>query len=154
MIHASTNIANRSVIGLLNTTALLRWNVRRLASPTRIDMKHPIDFKLITAIILLMLAAVVLSLKAVEPTKTLNLKLDWKGPDGWQTNGAVFNIRWYSGSWLGDYNTWPVIRSVTNSVSTTLTNVSPTQLYAITLRCQNGDTSSFVGPVTAKYEWQ
>jgi len=116
--------------------------------------KEPSRVTVIVAIILFLLALVVICVKAVEPAKTLNLKLDWKGPVGWQTNGAVFNIRWYYGSWLGDYNTWPIIRSVTNTVTTTLTNVSPTQLYAITLRCSNGDTSHFVGPVTAVYAWQ
>src|SRR5678816_3025026 len=109
------------------------------------------SFTITIALIIMILVIIAACLKGAEPAKTLNLKLDWKGPAGWQTNGAVFNIRWYSNSWIGDYNTWPIIRSVTNSVTTTLTNVSPTQLYAITLRCSNGDTSSFVGPVTAQY---
>lgn len=106
---------------------------------------------MIVAITLFLLTILVICVKG-EEAQALNLKLDWKGPAGWQTNGAVFNIRIYSiTSWLSDYNTWPIIRTVTNTVTTTLTNVPPTQLYAITLRCSNGDTSSFVGPVTAQY---
>jgi len=107
---------------------------------------------MIVAITLFLLAILVICAKGVEPAKTLNLKLDWKGPAGWQTNGAVFNIRIYTYPfWLSDQDNWPIIRTVTNTVTTTLTNVSPTQLYSITLRCSNGDTSHFVGPVTAQY---
>ena len=111
----------------------------------------PSSFTITIAVILLILSGIVLSLRGAE-VKTLNLKLDWKGPAGWQTNGVVFNIRIYSYPfWLSDQNNWPVTRSVTNAVTTTLTNVSPTQMYAITLKCPNGDTSHFVGPVTAQY---
>ena len=82
----------------------------------------------------------------------LNLKLNWNGPVGWQTNGATFNIRGFAaGSVLTNYNTWPVVRIVVNTNTTTFTNVSATQFFAILVRLPNGETSYYCGPVTAQY---
>lgn len=101
-------------------------------------------------------AIVALCLSALAQSQ--NLQLSWSGPAGSNTNGAIFGIRVYSSgiSVASDYNTWPITRYVTNSMTTLITNVSTTQWYAITLITTfNGGawTANGIGPVYGLYSW-
>lgn len=72
------------------------------------------------------------ALSQAQQIKKVDVKLDWHAPAGFETNG-IYNIRYLAeGSVTSDWKTWPILSTVTNSVSHLLYNVWETQLFSVT----------------------